>query len=77
MDKIMKMLKELRPEFDFSGSDDFIEDGYLDSFDVTTLVSELEDEFGCFIVGTDVRSENFSSVEAIVELVKKSGGVIE
>lgn len=74
MDKILNILKELESEFDFESSENFIEDGYLDSFDITTLVSELENEFGCLIAGTDVRSENFVSLEAIAELVKKSGG---
>lgn len=74
MDKILSILKELEPDFDFESSENFIEDGYLDSFDITTLVSELENEFSCVIAGTDVHSENFVSLEAIAELVKKSGG---
>ncbi len=77
MDKIMNCLKELRPEFDFTKSDNFIEDGYLDSFDITTLVTDLEEEFGCMIDGLDVRADNFISIEAIAELVRKSGGAVE
>lgn len=76
MNKILELLSELRPEFDFSESNDFIEDGYLDSFDIVSLVSELETEYGCLIEGMDVRSENFCSVKAIEQLVKKSGGTI-
>lgn len=77
MDKILDYLKELRPEYDFTESDNFIEDGYLDSFDITTLVADLEEEFGCMIDGVDVRADNFISIEAIAELVRKSGGVVE
>lgn len=76
MSEILDLLKELRPEFDFTDSENFIEDGYLDSFDITTLVVELESRFGCIIDGIDVRTMNFISIEAIVELVKKSGGTI-
>ena len=32
MEKIMEILQGIRPEFDFNSSEDFIEDGYLDSF---------------------------------------------
>ena len=71
-DRIMDILSEVRPEFDFKGSDDFIEDGYLDSFDVVTLVSEIEGEFGVIIDGMDVVPENFGSVSAIEKLIKKS-----
>lgn len=77
MDKILNCLRELRPEWDFTKSDNFIEDGYLDSFDITTLVTDLEEIFGCMIDGLDVRAEYFISIEAIAELVRKSGGTLE
>ena len=73
-DKIIGMLNEIRPEFDFNDSDDFVEDGYLDSFDVVTIVSMIEEEFGVLISGLDVLPENFSSVQAICELIVKNGG---
>ncbi len=70
-EKIYKMLEEIRPEFDFRDSDDFIEDGYLDSFDIVTLVSMLEGEFRIVIDGLEVVPENFSNTKAISELVKR------
>lgn len=73
-EKILNMLKEIRPEFDFTSSSDFVEDGYLDSFDVVTIVSMIEEEFGVLIKGLDVLPENFSSVEAICKLVIQNGG---
>ena len=68
----MRILSEVRPEFDFEGSEDFIEDGYLDSFDVVTLVSEIEEEFGVIIDGMDVVPENFDSVASIIKMIEKS-----
>lgn len=76
MDKIIGILKEIRPEFNFETSEDFIEDGYLDSFDLVTLVSELDSTFGISIDGLDIIPENFISVKAIAEMVKKNGGNI-
>lgn len=76
MDQIFNILAELRPEFDFKESTDFIEDGYLDSFDIVSLVSELEEQFNVKIDGLEIVPENFGSVEAIAALVKKSGGNI-
>lgn len=76
MNEIMKMLKELRPEFDFEDSEDFVEDGYLDSFDIISLVSSIEDKYMVKIAGLDVVPENFSSIEAIESLIKKNGGNI-
>ena len=70
--KIYEMLEEIRPEFDFTTSEDFVEDGYLDSFDVVTLVSMLEEEYNIIIDGLDVVPDYFSSVDSIIQLVKKN-----
>lgn len=74
MDIIYDILNNLRPEFDFKSCSDFIAEGYLDSFDIVSLVAELEDRFDCIIDALDIVPENFNSVESIVEVVKKSGG---
>ncbi len=73
-EQIIAMLNELRPEFDFMDSDDFVMDGLLDSFDIISLVSMLEEKYGCKVDGLDIVPENFSSVDSIIALVKKSGG---
>lgn len=72
-EKIISILNELRPEFDFSTSNNFIADGMLDSFDVINLVNELDTTFGISIDGMDVLPDNFSSVENIIALLKKNG----
>lgn len=72
-DTIIGILTGLRPEFDFNQSADFIEDGLLDSFDVVALVSELDSRFGISIDGMDILPENFASIEAIEQLLKKNG----
>lgn len=76
MNEIYAILKELRPEFDFEESEDFVEDGYLDSFDIISLVSILEENYSIKISGLDVIPENFCTVDAILALIKKSGGVV-
>ncbi len=77
MEKIISILNEIRPEFDFTQSSDFIMDGYLDSFDIVTLVSTLEENYGILIDALDILPENFCSIEAIAEVVKKNGGKVE
>lgn len=74
--QIMTMLSELRPEFDFSDSDDFVMDGLLDSFDIISLCSVLEEKYEMKVDGLDIVPENFASVGAIIALVKKSGGKV-
>lgn len=73
-EQVIKILSELRPEFDFTQEGvDFIEEGMLDSFDLVSLVSELDQNFGISIDGMDIVSDNFSSVDAIVALLKRNG----
>lgn len=72
-DQIIKILTDLRPEFDFTQEVNFIEEGMLDSFDVVALVSDLDAKFGISIDGVDILPENFSSVEAIEQLLRKNG----
>lgn len=76
METIYRILHELRPEFDFTTSTDFIEDGLLDSFDVVALVTELETACDCLIDALDVVPENFSNIDQIIAVVKKNGGKI-
>lgn len=71
-EKIIEILSEIRPENDFSEDVDFFEEGMLDSFDVVTLISELESNFNIKVAGIDVVPENFASVESIEALVNRS-----
>ena len=76
MNKIYDILAQLRPEFDFKESKNFIDDGYLDSFDIVSLVTEIEENFNCMIDALDILPENFDTVEHMIALIKKSGGEI-
>ena len=70
--QIIEILKEIRPEFEFDGVENFFEEGMLDSFDLMTLVSTLDARFGIKIDGTDILPENFANVGAIEALVQRS-----
>ena len=71
--QIMEILNEVKPECDFSSSENFIEDGMLDSFDLITIISYIEEKFNIVVDGLDMIPENFISVEAIAQMVEKNG----
>ena len=71
-EQIIKILTELRPEFDFTTDVNFIEEGMLDSFDIVSLVDSIETEMGVSISGVDVLPENFCSVDAICKTIEKN-----
>ncbi len=76
MDEIYEILEELRPEFDFRKSENFVDDGFLDSFDIVSIISMVEEKYGINIDGLDILPENFETAAAIAALIKKSGGNI-
>lgn len=76
MGRIIEILVDIRPEYDFLEDIDFIEAGMLDSFDIITLVSDLDENFDIRIDGSDILPENFCSIKAIENLIEKSGGVL-
>lgn len=71
--EIIKILQELRPEFDFSQETNFIEEGFLDSFDIVNLVTSLDEHFSISIDGLDIIPENFSTIDSILKLIIKNG----
>lgn len=70
-EKIMEILSGLRPECDFENSENFIEEGLLDSMDIVALVDSVEEEYGITIPGTAISAKNFSNLNSIVELIEK------
>ncbi len=66
----MKILKDIRPDIDFENEKALIDDGYLDSFDVVSIISALDDEFGVQVRINELDPENFNSAEAIWALVQ-------
>jgi acyl carrier protein len=70
-EKILEVLKKIRPECDFENSSDYIQDGYLDSFDIVLIIAELDRLFNISILGEDIVPENFASVDNLCKIVLK------
>lgn len=69
MEEILKVLQEVKPDFQFEGRTDLATSGDLDSFDIISLVSELNETFDIDIPVEAIVPENFDSLEAIEKLV--------
>lgn len=69
MEKLLMILQDLNPDVDYSTATALIEDGILDSFDIVTLVAELDDQFGVQVSAGDLTPENFNSAAAIYSLI--------
>lgn len=71
MDKLMRILSELNPDIDFETEDALIDGGMLDSFDIVTLVAEIDDAFDIEIPAEALIPENFNSAKAIFALIQQ------
>lgn len=76
MDKLYKILEEVRPEVDFREETSFIEDEVLDSLDIIKIVVAIEDEFSISIDTDDIVPESFENIDNMINLIKKLGGNI-
>lgn len=76
MEKLLELLKSIRPDIDFENETSLIDDGYLDSFDVVSIISEIDDVFGVQIRINELDPENFNSAESIWKLVQELKGKV-
>jgi acyl carrier protein len=71
MEQLLEILRNMHPEVDFTAEDDLIGEGILDSLDIVTLITEINDAFDVRVPVEDVVPENFSSARAIWALIER------
>ena len=70
-EQLMGVLEEIRPDVDFENEKQLITDGVLDSFDIVSLVTALNDEFDIEIEVGNMVPDNFNSIEGMMALIEK------
>jgi acyl carrier protein len=71
MEALLNILQELHPEVDFEASETLIDDKVLDSFDIITLISEINEEYDVRIPVDEIIPENFNSAKALYALIER------
>ena len=71
MDQLLEILSDLHPEIDFENYTTLIDDGILDSFDIVSLISEINENFDVVISAEHIVPENFNSAEALYALIER------
>ena len=69
-EKVLEVLKGVRRDVDFEKETKLIDDDILDSFDIISIVSDLNDEFDVDITADELEPENFNTLDAIVALIQ-------
>lgn len=71
MEELIRIMTEIRPDVDFETSTSLIDDNVLDSLNIISIVTEINDFFGIDINVNDLLPENFNSAAALYELVER------
>lgn len=71
MDELLEILEDIKPNIDFKTCTGLIDEGYLDSFDILSIVSELNDAFEIEISPVDIVPDNFNSAQALWNMVER------
>lgn len=70
MEALLNILNELHPEVDFETETGLIDNKILDSFDIVTIVAEIDSEYDVQIPAVELTPENFNSAQALYALVQ-------
>jgi len=71
MQQLKEILKEILPNVDWETEEDLVDEGILNSIDIITIISEITDEYDIKISTDEMRAENFNSVQAIYNMIKR------
>lgn len=71
MNDLLEILEDLHDDVDYATCENLIDAKILDSFDIISLISEIENTFGVLVTAEHMTAENFNSAQKIYELIQK------
>ena len=69
MEKLLGVLEEIRPDVDFRNKEKLVSGGYIDSFDIVSIINTVEEEYRIDIPVESMLPENFESARALMMLI--------
>lgn len=74
MEELIEILEDINPDVEYKTCTDLVSGGYITSFEIVVLVSEIAETFNVKIPAEQIIPENFESVESIYALIQKLQG---
>lgn len=74
MQKLLAVLAEVKDDVDFENEQALVDDGLIDSLDLTQIMLALDEAFDIHIPAGEIEPENFNSAQAILALVRSMQG---
>lgn len=70
MEKLLELLKNIKPEIDFKNSANLVDEGILDSLEIVQIISSIEENFSITIDPDKIDPDNFQSVDAMWKMIQ-------
>jgi acyl carrier protein len=71
MEPLLKILADLHPDVDFLSNEKLIDGKVLDSFDIVTIIAEVDSAYGVAIPAEEINPDNFNSAKSLYELIER------
>jgi D-alanine--poly(phosphoribitol) ligase subunit 2 len=71
MEALLGILEGLHPDVDFKTCTTLIDDQIIDSFDIITLIAEIDSEFDVAVPAEEIIPENFNSAKALYAMIER------
>jgi len=74
MEKLLTILKSIKPEIDFTSADKLVDDGVLDSLEIVNIITEIEDNYNIEVDPNQIDPDNFQSAKTIWNMIQSLAG---
>ena len=71
MDELLDILRDLHPDVDFETCTNMNDAGILESFEIVTIIAEIDEVFDVQLPADQIIPENFNSAAALWALIQK------
>lgn len=71
LEDVIALLNDVKEGPDYATRTDLVDARVLDSFDILSLISSIDDEFDVSVPAKDVVPENFNSAAAIRDMIAR------
>ena len=70
-EKVINIFKKIKPNKNMENVADIVEGGYLDSFEIMSLIMALSETFDIEIGFKEIVPENFNTIDAMIAMVER------
>lgn len=71
LDHMIELLEDVKGNVDYENCTTLVDDRVLDSFDILSIISSINDEFDVSVPAKDIVPDNFNSAQAMFDMVKR------